>query len=107
MTTPEAGEGHGPCRLCDGVGKAIESCPCERCEGARRHALAEHAGLVARAKMAGRMAEALRNARRILSIHVTDDSPKEDIVDADAVDEVLAEWDSIQNPVSAERKEKK
>jgi hypothetical protein len=36
------------------------------------------------------LVEALKGARRILSIYVTDDSPQEDIVDANMIDEVLA-----------------
>lgn len=34
--------------------------------------------------------EALKAARRILSIYVTDDSPKEDIIDANMIDDALA-----------------
>lgn len=49
--------------------------------------------LLRRAELAERMAEALRGARRILSIYVTDESPALDILDANAIDGVLADWD--------------
>jgi hypothetical protein len=35
---PSQGEPkHGPCRLCDGVGPALDGCECTRCQGARAH----------------------------------------------------------------------
>lgn len=37
MIPPDQPEKKEPCRMCDGVGGAIEGCPCSRCEGARRH----------------------------------------------------------------------
>lgn len=110
MTTPEAGEVEEQAVkdalawLDDAMRWAVGGKEQEAFNCARRAAdcllKIDRQPLVVRAALAARMAEALRGARRILSIYVTDESPALDILDANAIDGVLADWDRVgkENP---------